>query len=354
MDLKLEYQTFKAKPSKSLSQTYTRYNNLLNELANDGVNLSKHEINVGYVYSLLEKWLTFSERLRNSNHTQTLDLADINGRFVYEDNLIQISPSTSQTPKAFQTKNKCQVAKTFNWDEEEVSDDEEVTQVKVLMAVANDELNVGKNHARNDEWIDITMRKGASPSSEVESLTFQTHSPKEIPGLGHNRVICIRGGVLAESFKFSESSIGVKCNTCGSTVHSTTDHNEFDHFKRDCHNTVTTPRPIPFPATTPRAGVFAPFVIIYDSDDEITTLPVRPTPPLPDRTPALYGYPLDSRNDSSDEDLNKTAKSPHTQTASTLVVHPPPTRSLPTSPTFSSQPRKEIPMPLGYRATMNR
>ncbi|GJU52642.1 retrovirus-related pol polyprotein from transposon TNT 1-94 [Tanacetum coccineum] len=49
---------------------------------------------------------------------------------------------------------------------------------------------------------------------------------------GHNRVIQIRGGVLAESSQSNESSIGVKCNTCGSTIHSTFDHNEFDHFKR--------------------------------------------------------------------------------------------------------------------------
>ncbi|GJW42620.1 retrovirus-related pol polyprotein from transposon TNT 1-94 [Tanacetum coccineum] len=80
MDLKLEHQTFRAKSTESLSQTYTRYKTLLNELANDGVNLSKHEINVDFVNSLLEKWLTFSEGLRNANHTQTLDLADIYGR----------------------------------------------------------------------------------------------------------------------------------------------------------------------------------------------------------------------------------------------------------------------------------
>ncbi|GKC68248.1 retrovirus-related pol polyprotein from transposon TNT 1-94 [Tanacetum coccineum] len=48
----------------------------------------------------------------------------------------------------------------------------------------------------------------------------------------HNRVIYIRGGMLAESSQSSKSSIGVKCNTCGSIVHSTTDHNNFDHFKR--------------------------------------------------------------------------------------------------------------------------
>nr|GEV42609.1 retrovirus-related Pol polyprotein from transposon TNT 1-94 [Tanacetum cinerariifolium] len=53
--------------------------------------------------------------------------------------------------------------------------------------------------------------------------------------LGHNRVIYVRGGVLAESSQSNESSSGVKCNTCGSTVHSTSDHNEFDHFKRETH-----------------------------------------------------------------------------------------------------------------------
>ncbi|GKD54641.1 retrovirus-related pol polyprotein from transposon TNT 1-94 [Tanacetum coccineum] len=49
---------------------------------------------------------------------------------------------------------------------------------------------------------------------------------------GHNRVILIRGGVLAESSQSSESSIGVSCTTCGSNVHSTTNHNDFEHFKR--------------------------------------------------------------------------------------------------------------------------
>ncbi|GJW27007.1 hypothetical protein Tco_0040818 [Tanacetum coccineum] len=62
---------------------------------------------------------------------------------------------------------------------------------------------------------------------------------------------------------------------------------------------MTTPRPTPFSTTTPRVGVFTPFVIISDSDDEITTLPMRPAPPSPDHTPALYVYPLDSELPSS-------------------------------------------------------
>ncbi|GJX43678.1 hypothetical protein Tco_0260354 [Tanacetum coccineum] len=73
--------------------------------------------------------------------------------------LLKVNPSTSQTPKTLQQNNKGLVAETFDWDEEEVSDDEEVTQVKVLMALADDELTVRKNHAHNGEWIDITIKK---------------------------------------------------------------------------------------------------------------------------------------------------------------------------------------------------
>ncbi|GJR07476.1 hypothetical protein Tco_0790128 [Tanacetum coccineum] len=149
MDLTLEYQTFRAKPNESLSQSYTRYKTLLNELANDGVNLSKHEINAGFVNSLLEKWLTFSQGLRNANHTQTLYLADIYRRDFQEN--------------------------SDDEDEEEVSDNEQVTQVKVLMALADDELTIGKNHARNGEWIDITMRKVNILLSMDEDADWQNY-----------------------------------------------------------------------------------------------------------------------------------------------------------------------------------
>ncbi|GJU49624.1 retrovirus-related pol polyprotein from transposon TNT 1-94 [Tanacetum coccineum] len=238
IDMKLEYQAFRAKPTESLSQTYTRYKTLLNKLDNDGVNLIKHEINIGFVNSLSEKWLTFSQGLRNANHTKTLDLADIYGRFVYEDNLIQrrysdtkkaidfqensddkvdersseeylrdldieyqersilanskyykaeckkmkaklalleASPSRSQNPKTFQPKNKGLVAKTFDWDEEEVSNEEEVTQVKILMTLADDELTVEKSHARNGEWVNITIRKVNNLLSMDEDADWQNY-----------------------------------------------------------------------------------------------------------------------------------------------------------------------------------
>ncbi|GKE04744.1 hypothetical protein Tco_1396762, partial [Tanacetum coccineum] len=74
-----------------------------------------------------------------------------------------------------------------------------------------------------------------------------------------------------------------------------------------------------------------PFIILSDSNDEVTTLPVRPAPPSPDYVPASPNYSLDSdidsdplEDDSPDEDLTETAESLHTQTVLTSVVHPPP------------------------------
>nr|GFB54702.1 hypothetical protein [Tanacetum cinerariifolium] len=84
----------------------------------------------------------------------------------------------SQNPKTYQPKNKGLVAETFDYDEEEVSDDEEVIQVKVLMALADDEVTVGKSHACNDEWVDITIRKTESSKSIVSLKLSQDSKPK--------------------------------------------------------------------------------------------------------------------------------------------------------------------------------
>nr|GEY03097.1 retrovirus-related Pol polyprotein from transposon TNT 1-94 [Tanacetum cinerariifolium] len=204
MDLKLEYQTFRTTSTESLSQTYTRYKTLLNKLANDGVNLSKHEINVGFVNSLPEKWLTFSQGLRNANHTQTHDLAGIYERFVYEDNLIQrrmkaklalleASFLSPQNPKTFQPKNKYLVSEIFDWDEKEVSEDEEVTQVKVLMALADDELSVGKSHVRNEQ---IKEEKRINEKWLTSSKKVSQCISEQIP---HQKKKVLGGELLTES-----------------------------------------------------------------------------------------------------------------------------------------------------------
>ncbi|GJV26622.1 hypothetical protein Tco_1379317 [Tanacetum coccineum] len=111
---------------------------------------------------------------------------------------------------------------------------------------------------------------------------------------------------------------------------------------------MTTPRP----SVTPRVGVLIPFIILSDSDDEVTTLPVRHAPPSPDYVLASPDYSPDSdqdsypsEDDSPGEDLTDTAMSLHTQTALTSVVHPPPTRPLSTSSTIVLRPGQEILLP---------
>ncbi|GJT29889.1 hypothetical protein Tco_0910164 [Tanacetum coccineum] len=110
MDLKLEYQTFKAKPSESLLQTYT--------------------VTRPCSMSLLMMGL------RNANHTHTLDLADIYVMFVYEDNLISrrypetkkaliTTPSDSSILTAFFSNNIVQdFQENFNDEADERSSEE--------------------------------------------------------------------------------------------------------------------------------------------------------------------------------------------------------------------------------------
>nr|GEU78196.1 hypothetical protein [Tanacetum cinerariifolium] len=58
-------------------------------------------------------------------------------------------------------KNKGLIAKTYDKDEEEVSyDDNEVTEVKALMALTDEErVFVGKESANNGEWVKISIQK---------------------------------------------------------------------------------------------------------------------------------------------------------------------------------------------------
>ncbi|GKE88666.1 hypothetical protein Tco_1566141 [Tanacetum coccineum] len=60
MDLKLCYNPFKFKEGAFLTQTFTIYKALMNELVNDGIKLSKLEINTGFINRLPKKWLAFS------------------------------------------------------------------------------------------------------------------------------------------------------------------------------------------------------------------------------------------------------------------------------------------------------
>ncbi|GJR43151.1 hypothetical protein Tco_1311254 [Tanacetum coccineum] len=181
MDLKLCYNTFKFKEGESLTQTFTRYKALMNELVNDGINLSKLKINTGFINGLPKKWLSFCKSLRNTNHVKDSELASLfdnpddeedtrsnheylkalEEEYQARDLLAKYKSSSTSAPSSSSGKNKGLIAETYDWDEEEVSYDEnEVTEVKALMALTNEErISVSKESASNGEWVKISIQK---------------------------------------------------------------------------------------------------------------------------------------------------------------------------------------------------
>ncbi|GJX48497.1 hypothetical protein Tco_0273687 [Tanacetum coccineum] len=83
--------------------------------------------------------------------------------------------SGASTSKSSQVRNQGLVAKAYEWDEEEVSsDDNEMTKVKVLVALADDEGGaVGKESARNGKWVKIFILKGADQLTKDSSNSGQ-------------------------------------------------------------------------------------------------------------------------------------------------------------------------------------
>nr|GEY76382.1 copia protein [Tanacetum cinerariifolium] len=267
MDLKLCYNTFKFKEGESLTQTFTRYKALINELVNDGIKLLKLEINTSFINGLPKKWLSLCQSLRNTNNVKDFELASLFGKFKYEENLIdniyetkqnkslvfatpfstaffssfiiqdfQDSPDDeedtrscheylndleeeyqarallakskrffkkgtqrssqhkpelrptkdieakynkvkaklafpSSSSSASIVKNKGLIAEAYEWDKDEVSsDDNEMVEVKVLMTLAEENDDVSKEGARNDEWVKISMRKELINSEDPSNL----------------------------------------------------------------------------------------------------------------------------------------------------------------------------------------
>ncbi|GKD89190.1 hypothetical protein Tco_1364697, partial [Tanacetum coccineum] len=68
--------------------------------------------------------------------------------------------SSVLAPSLFTSKNKGLIAESYDLDEEEVSSDDEETEIKALMALTDEErISVGKESARNGEWTKITIKK---------------------------------------------------------------------------------------------------------------------------------------------------------------------------------------------------
>nr|GEY90241.1 hypothetical protein [Tanacetum cinerariifolium] len=83
----------------------------------------------------------------------------------------------ASAPSSSSGKNKGLSAKTYDWDEEEVSsDDNELTEVKALMALTDEErVSVGKESANNDN-LEMSITGSNKPKlSEAKDFTLSNH-----------------------------------------------------------------------------------------------------------------------------------------------------------------------------------
>ncbi|GJW84711.1 hypothetical protein Tco_0157856 [Tanacetum coccineum] len=226
MDLKLCYNTFKFKEGETLTQTFTRYKALMNELVNDGIKLSKLEINTDSELASLFGKLKYEENLidniyeteknkslvsatplstaffstssvqdfqdspddeedTRTSHEYLNDLEeeyqarallakskrffkkgtqrptkDFEAKYNKVNAKLALLSSSATAYKASTVKNKCLIAEAYEWDEEEVSsDNNKMVEVKVLMALDEDNDDVSKEGAKNGEWVKISIRK---------------------------------------------------------------------------------------------------------------------------------------------------------------------------------------------------
>ncbi|GKD83560.1 hypothetical protein Tco_1350399 [Tanacetum coccineum] len=101
--------------------------------------------------------------------------------------------SSASASKAATIKNKCLIAEAYEWDEEEVSlDDNEMVEIKVLMALAEENDAISKEGARNGKWVKISMRKcdikkpiwylGSRCSRHMTGVKSYLHKYVEQPG----------------------------------------------------------------------------------------------------------------------------------------------------------------------------
>ncbi|GKE05833.1 hypothetical protein Tco_1397851 [Tanacetum coccineum] len=173
----------------------------MNELVNDGIKLSKLEINTFFINGLPKKWLSLCQSLRNTNHVKDSELASLFGKLKYEKNLIdniyetkkkkylvsttplsivffstsiiqdfQDSPNDEEDIRSSheylndleaEYQARALLAKSKRFFKKEVSSDKnEVTKVKALMTLTDEErVSVGKESARNGDWTKISMKK---------------------------------------------------------------------------------------------------------------------------------------------------------------------------------------------------
>ncbi|GKA44033.1 retrovirus-related pol polyprotein from transposon TNT 1-94 [Tanacetum coccineum] len=99
--------------------------------------------------SLFQPKLLFS----SENKPEMRNTKDFEAKYNKVKAKLTLLSSSASAPSSFSSKNKGFTAESYDWDEKEVSSDDEETKVKALMALTDEE------SARNGEWTNITIKK---------------------------------------------------------------------------------------------------------------------------------------------------------------------------------------------------
>ncbi|GJV86466.1 retrovirus-related pol polyprotein from transposon TNT 1-94 [Tanacetum coccineum] len=134
--LRLKFNAFKALEGEKVNGTYTRLKCLLNDLKNNGVFISKVEVNATFVNKGKYKGLN-------------AEMAVLTQR------INKLSKGKNEKGKGDKGKSeKGLIAESFDWDDESVSSkDEGTTKFKAFMAIAEDKPSVEKGDARSAPMI---------------------------------------------------------------------------------------------------------------------------------------------------------------------------------------------------------
>ncbi|GJR33485.1 hypothetical protein Tco_1209169 [Tanacetum coccineum] len=100
--------------------------------------------------------------LHSSEHKPKLRYTkDFKAKYTKVKAKLALLSSSASFPKSSSGKNKGLIAESYEWNEEEVSSDEnETIEVKALMTLTNEErVSVSIESANNGEWVKISIQK---------------------------------------------------------------------------------------------------------------------------------------------------------------------------------------------------
>ncbi|GJZ80369.1 retrovirus-related pol polyprotein from transposon TNT 1-94 [Tanacetum coccineum] len=115
--------------------------------------------------TLSTKLLSSSQHKLELRHTK-----DFEAKYNKVKAKLALLSSSTSTSKALMVKNNGLIVEAYEWDEEEVSsDDNDMVEVKVLMALAEDNNAVSKEGARNGEWLHNSNKVNQCISEQIHT-----------------------------------------------------------------------------------------------------------------------------------------------------------------------------------------